>query len=80
MDLTDPALLIALVAGVVGFVLFIKLQPAPPAPPQCRDCDVRMDLEEEIVDPDHPEQRYVPGERRGWFRCPRCRRRVRARY
>ena len=80
MDLTDPALLVALFLGALGFVLFMKMQTPPPKPLECKNCAVRMDLDEEIVDPDNPEQRFIPGERRGWFRCPRCRHRVRARY
>ena len=80
MDLTDPALLVALFASALIFVLSMKMRRPPPKPLECRNCAIPMDLEEEIVDYDNPEQRFIPGERRGWFRCPRCRHRVRARY
>jgi hypothetical protein len=80
VDLTDPALLVALVVGVLSFLLFAKLRTPPPKPLACINCAVPMDLEEEIEDPDNPERRFIPGERRGWFRCPRCRHRVRAWY
>ena len=80
MDLTDPAFLIALVLGVVGLVIFMKLRPRPPEPPRCPSCLESMDFEEEIVDPKKPELRYVPGERRGWFRCVDCHKRLQARY
>jgi hypothetical protein len=80
VDLTDPALLIALLVGVLGFVLFMKLQPKAPDPLRCADCNRKMELEEPIIDYDNPERAYVPGERRGWFRCPECRRRVKGIY
>lgn len=80
MNLTDPALLIALAVGVLLVGAYVKLQPRPPQPPQCPNCGTALDLEEEIVDPENPELRYIPGERRGWFRCVQCRYRVRARY
>ena len=80
MDLADPAFLIALMVGVLLFVLVVKLQRPGLKPLRCADCNRRMDLEEAIVDYDNPERNHIPGERRGWFRCPRCRRRVRARY
>jgi hypothetical protein len=80
VDLADPAFLIALVVGVLLFLLAMKLRTPAPEPLRCADCNRRMDLEEEIVDYDNPERSFVPGERRGWFRCPQCRRRVRARY
>ncbi len=80
MDLTDPALLIALGVGVALLALFIKLQTPGLKPPQCASCGRVMELDEEITDPENPEQHYVPGERRGWFRCLVCNRRIRARY
>ena len=80
MDLTDPALWIALGLGVCGFLVYMKLQrPAPPLP-HCQDSDLQMERQEEIVDSDNPERQFIPGEREAYFRCPRCRCRVRARY
>jgi hypothetical protein len=80
VDFTDPALWIALLVGLVGFVVYAKLQPPPPPKPRCRECDLAMEQEEEIVDSENPERRFIPGQREAYFRCPRCRRRTRARY
>jgi hypothetical protein len=41
---------------------------------------VILERQEEIVDPDNPERRFIPGEREAYFRCPRCGQRRRARY
>ena len=73
MDLSDPALLLALLLGVAGFVLYAKTRPPPPKPPRCRACDLEMERGDEIVDAEHPETRYIPGERQAHFHCPRCR-------
>jgi len=80
VNLGDPAFLLALALGVLGVVIYLKLQPPPRPLPHCRECNLPMERGEEIVDPDHPELRYIPGERQAYFYCPRCRRRVRARY
>jgi len=80
VDFADPALWVALVVGVLGYVVYVKLQPAPPPLPHCSECNVSMERDEEIVDPDNPERRFIPGEREAYFRCPRCSRRKRARY
>ena len=80
MDLTDPALLVALALGVGGFVWFLKTRKTEPDPIPCPDCREPLELEQELVDPDHPELQYIPGERRGIFVCPRCGKRVRGRY
>ena len=80
MNLADPALMVALVLGVVGFVLYVKLQPTPPPLPRCQDCNQEMVQGDLIVDPEHPETRYVPGDREAYFTCPHCQRRVRARF
>jgi hypothetical protein len=39
-----------------------------------------MERQEDIVDSENPERRFIPGEREAYFRCPRCRQRARARY
>ncbi len=80
MDLSDPAFLLALVLSVAGLAAYLKLRPREPEPLRCPDCQKPMELDEEIIDPDNPELRYVPGERRGVFLCPECHKRVRARY
>ena len=80
MNLADPALLIALAVGVIGFVLYMKLQPRPPKVPECSSCGQAMERGDEIVDPEHPERRYIPGDRLAYFHCHQCQRRVRARY
>lgn len=80
MDFADPAFLIAAVLAVVGFVLFMKTRKGEPEPPRCSDCRQPLELEREIVDPEHPELRYIPGERRGEFRCSECGKRTRERY
>ncbi len=80
MNLSDPALIVALVLGVLGLLVFVKLKPRGPAPLKCPECHEPLELEEEIIDPDNPELRYVPGERQGYFRCLECNKRVRARY
>ena len=80
MDFADPALWVALLVGVLGFVVYAKLLPSPPAVPRCQECDLAMEREEEVVDPDNPERRFIPGQREAYFRCPRCRQRLRARY
>jgi len=80
VNLTDPAFLIALVVGVGGVVLYLKTRRGEPPPPRCPDCDEPLELEQEIVDPENPELRFVPGERRGYFRCLECGKRVRLRY
>jgi len=80
VNLTDPAFLIALLLGVGGVVLFLKTRKGEPEPLRCPDCREPLDLEQEIVDPDHPELRYVAGERRGLFVCRQCGKRLRGRY
>ena len=80
MDLTDPAFLVALVLGVGGVVWFLKTRKGEPEPLRCQDCGEPLELEQEIVDPDHPELRYMPGERWGYFVCPTCGKRLRGRY
>ena len=80
MDLFDPAFLIAVVVAVGGLLLFLKIRKGGPQPPRCPDCHQPMELEREIVDPEHPELRFIPGERRGEFRCPDCGKRTLARY
>jgi hypothetical protein len=80
VDLVDPAFVIAAALAVGGFVLFMKTRRGEPEPPRCPDCREPLELEQEIIDPEHPELRYVEGERRGQFRCPGCGKRVRARY
>ena len=80
MDLFDPALWVALVLGVLGFVVYAKLRPKPPAAPRCADCDLAMERQEEIVDSENPERRFIPGEREAYFACPQCHQRARARY
>ena len=80
MDFTDPALWAALVLGVLGFVVYAKTRPKPLPVPRCADCRLAMERQEEIVDSDNPERRFIPGEREAYFACPRCNERTRARY
>jgi hypothetical protein len=80
VELTDPAFLVALVLAVGGFVWFLKTRKGEPEPPRCPECHERMELEQELLDPDHPELHYMEGERRGVFLCPECGKRVRGRY
>jgi hypothetical protein len=80
LDLSDPALWAALVLGVLGFVVYAKLRVKPPPLPRCAECGLTMEREEEIVDAENPERRFIPGEREAYFACPRGHRRTRARY
>lgn len=80
MDLTDPALLVALLLGVLAVFIVVRLQPKPLPVPHCRACEEPMERDEIIVDPEHPEHRYVPGEREAWFVCRECGERRRARF
>ena len=78
MDLTDPALLIALIVGVSLLALIFRF--LLPKPPRCPDCDERLQLDQEVVDPENPERRYVEGDRRGYFVCPECGKRTLRRF
>jgi uncharacterized protein YbaR (Trm112 family) len=80
VNLTDPAFLIALALGVGGFVWYLKTRKGEPEPLRCPDCREPLELEQEIIDPENPELRYIPGERRGQFVCRKCGKRVRGRY
>jgi hypothetical protein len=80
VNLADPAFLIALAIGILGFVVYARLQPRPPKTPECLECGETMERGEPIPDPEHPEHRFIPGEREAYFKCPRCGRQVRARY
>ncbi|MBX5491188.1 MAG: hypothetical protein IRZ14_08505 [Chloroflexi bacterium] len=80
MDLTDPALLVALVLGILLVVVYARLQPPPRPLPRCQRCGVEMERGEQIVDPEHPEHRFIPGVREAWFTCPQCGTRRQARY
>jgi hypothetical protein len=80
VDLTDPALLAALALGVLLVVVLVRLQPPPLPPPRCDRCRLEMERREELVDPEHPEHRFIRGARTAWFACPQCGARRRARY
>jgi len=80
VNFSDPALWVALLVGVLLVVVWTRLQPPPAPEPRCLDCDLILERQEEIVDPENPERRFIPGEREAYFRCPRCGQRRRARY
>jgi hypothetical protein len=80
VNLVDPAFLIAVALGILGFVVYTRVQPRPPKTPECLECGVTMEQGDTIADPEHPEHRFIPGEREAYFSCPRCGRRVLARY
>ncbi|HLI29033.1 MAG TPA: hypothetical protein VKZ60_18350 [Chloroflexota bacterium] len=80
VDLLDPALWVALALGVLLVVLLVRLQPPPLPPPRCERCGLAMERREQIIDPEHPEHRFIRGVRVAWFACPRCGARRRAHY
>ena len=83
----DQAFWVALAVLAGGIVLGVWLWPRRRPPPQCPDCKLEMERQEQALDEDRvlswqfaelprPQERT----RTAYFRCPRCQRRMLARY